>query len=90
MNLGDDEALLSLMKDAEFKSVFMGIETPDVDLLEMTQKSQNTVKPIVERVRKVYEYGIFVSGGFIMPDEDETFVFSCAEAKSLEVQGCKK
>ena len=37
MNLGDDEALLSLMKEAEFKSVYMGIETPDAELLEMTQ-----------------------------------------------------
>jgi hypothetical protein len=28
--------------------------------------------------------------GSCKPDEDETFVFSCAEAQSLEVQGCNK
>jgi len=71
MNLGDDEPLLEMMRDAGFKSVFMGIETPDPDLLNMTQKSQNTVKPITDRVRKVYEYGIFVSGGFIMGFDNE-------------------
>jgi radical SAM superfamily enzyme YgiQ (UPF0313 family) len=71
MNLGDDEPLLDLMRQAGFKSVFMGIETPDPELLAMTQKSQNTIKPIVDRVHKVYEYGIFVSGGFIMGFDNE-------------------
>jgi radical SAM superfamily enzyme YgiQ (UPF0313 family) len=71
MNLGDDVPLLELMREAQFKSVFMGIETPDPELLEMTQKSQNTVRPITERVHKVYEHGIFVSGGFIMGFDNE-------------------
>src|SRR5690606_11173040 len=46
MNLGDDEALVSAMREAKFRFVFMGIETPDPELLLMTQKSQNTVRPI--------------------------------------------
>lgn len=71
MNLGDDEVLLAQMREAEFRIVFMGIETPDHDLLMMTQKSQNTVKPIEDRVNKIYEYGIVVTAGFILGFDGE-------------------
>jgi radical SAM superfamily enzyme YgiQ (UPF0313 family) len=71
MNLGDDEGLLAQMRDAEFRIVFMGIETPEHDLLLMTQKSQNTVRPIEERVHKIYEYGIVVTAGFILGFDGE-------------------
>lgn len=71
MNLGDDEALLAQMREAEFRIVFMGIETPDTDLLMMTQKSQNTVRPITDRVHKIYEYGIVVTAGFILGFDGE-------------------
>jgi radical SAM superfamily enzyme YgiQ (UPF0313 family) len=71
MNLADDDELLGLMRAAGFRLVFMGIETPDPDLLRMTQKRQNTMRPIVERVRKLYDYGIVVTGGFIMGFDGE-------------------
>src|SRR5690606_9483875 len=53
MNLGDDEKLLELMEQANFRYVSMGIETPDPDLLLMTQKTQNTMRPVQERVHAV-------------------------------------
>jgi radical SAM superfamily enzyme YgiQ (UPF0313 family) len=71
MNMADDLPLLQQMKEAEFKWVFMGIETPDPELLTMTQKSQNTIKPIAERVRTIYEYGIIVTAGFIIGFDNE-------------------
>ena len=71
MNMADDLPLLQQMKEAEFKWVFMGIETPDPDLLNMTQKSQNTIKPITERVRTIYDYGIIVTAGFIIGFDNE-------------------
>ncbi len=71
MNLGDDDALLQQMQEAEFRIVFMGIETPDYKLLMMTQKSQNTVKPIEDRVHKIYEYGMVVTAGFILGFDGE-------------------
>lgn len=87
MNLGDDEPLLEMMQQAGFKSVFMGIETPDPELLALTQKSQNTIKPIVDRVRKVYEYGIFVSGGFIMGFDNEKPHMDKAMIKCVDETG---
>ena len=71
MNLGDDEVLLDLMRAAEFRYVFVGIETPDPELLMKTQKSQNTMKPITDRVLKINSYGITVLAGFIMGFDGE-------------------
>ena len=71
MNLADDTQLLELMSTAEFRVVFMGIETPDPELLLKTQKSQNTIRPIVDRVKRCYEYGIIVTAGFIVGFDGE-------------------
>ena len=71
MNLADDEELLQKMQAAEFRFVFMGIETPEPELLALTQKRVNSMKPIVERVRKIYEHGISVTAGFIFGFDNE-------------------
>jgi radical SAM superfamily enzyme YgiQ (UPF0313 family) len=66
MNLADDLKLMELMQNAGFRFVFVGIETPDPDVLIKTQKTQNTMKPIVDRINTIYEYGMMVSAGFII------------------------
>ncbi len=66
VNLADDDELLGLMQACEFRYVFLGIETPDPAVLRQTQKSINTVKPLIERVRRLYESGISVTAGFIL------------------------
>jgi radical SAM superfamily enzyme YgiQ (UPF0313 family) len=71
MNIGDDDVLLDLMRRCDFRFIFMGIETPNRDLLMMTQKSQNTMKPMVERIRNIYRRGIIVSAGFIIGFDNE-------------------
>lgn len=71
MNLGDDDALLQAMATAEFRMVFMGIETPSKELLLKTQKSQNTVGPIATRVRNIFRHGIGVNAGFILGFDGE-------------------
>jgi len=71
MNLGDDERLLFLMQRAEFRYVFIGIETPDPELLMMTQKSQNTMRPITQRIDNIYRFGISVAAGFIIGFDNE-------------------
>lgn len=71
MNLADDDELLRMMQKVDFRFVFMGIETPDPDLLAVTQKKMNSMKPIVERVHHVYEHGISISAGFILGFDNE-------------------
>ena len=71
MNLADDLELLRLMRDCDFRHVFMGIETPEPDLLAVTQKRVNSMRPMVERLQVVYDHGISVAAGFIFGFDGE-------------------
>lgn len=66
INLADDDELLQLMQDVQFRYVFLGIESPDEETLIHTQKRINTVQPIIQRVRKIYAHGISIAAGLII------------------------
>ena len=66
VNLADDDELLQLMRDCQFRYVFCGIETPDPEVLAQTQKRINSVKPLTDRIQKIYDAGISVTAGFII------------------------
>jgi radical SAM superfamily enzyme YgiQ (UPF0313 family) len=72
LNLADDNELLDLMRDANFKSVFLGIETPSIASLKECGKFQNTKKDLVESVRTIHQHGIKVMGGFIVGFDNDT------------------
>lgn len=71
VNLADDDELLELMQECQFRYVFLGIETPDPEVLKQTQKRINTVKPLIDRIRKLYSAGISVTAGFILGFDSE-------------------
>ncbi len=71
VNLADDDELLQLMNACQFRYVFLGIETPDNDVLAQTQKRINTVRPLIERIHKIYAAGISVTAGFILGFDSE-------------------
>ena len=71
LNLADDEEFLGLMRDAGFFGVFVGIESPDPDVLAATQKKQNIKRDIATNIHKIQSYGIFVVGGFIVGFDNE-------------------
>jgi len=76
INLADDPALLQLMKEAGFASVFLGIETPDESSLAAANKLQNTRRDLLDSVATIQQYGIEVMGGFILGfDTDREDVF---------------
>src|SRR5215213_3396058 len=76
VNLADDDELLALMKRANFRRVFLGIETPVEESLKETQKSQNTRRSLIESVRKIQGYGMEVMAGFIVGfDHDPADIF---------------
>ena len=76
VNLADDDELLSMMKRANFRRVFLGIETPVEASLKETQKSQNTKRSLIDSVRKIQSYGMEVMAGFIVGfDNDPADIF---------------
>jgi radical SAM superfamily enzyme YgiQ (UPF0313 family) len=76
VNLADDDELLALMKRANFRRVFLGIETPVEESLKETQKSQNTRRSLIESVRRIQSYGMEVMAGFIVGfDHDPADIF---------------
>jgi len=72
MDLASDEELLSLMSQANFNKVFLGIETPNVESLKECGKVQNIEIDMAEAVKKINGYGIRVMGGFIVGFDSDT------------------
>jgi radical SAM superfamily enzyme YgiQ (UPF0313 family) len=75
VNLADDEPLLASMRDAGFRRVFLGIETPVEQSLKEAQKSQNRGN-LLDSVNRIQSYGIEVMAGFIVGfDNDPEDIF---------------
>jgi hypothetical protein len=90
INLADDDALLALMRDANFVSVFVGIESPDTETLVSAQKKQNTRRSLADSVHKIYRAGMYVHAGFIVGFDSEKqgtaeAMIECVEATSVPV-----
>jgi radical SAM superfamily enzyme YgiQ (UPF0313 family) len=77
INLADDSELLELLYQANFRSVFIGIETPRQDSLIETKKFQNTVGDSLEaKLARIRDAGLEVSAGFIVGfDHDDAQIF---------------
>jgi radical SAM superfamily enzyme YgiQ (UPF0313 family) len=71
INLADDDELLQLMRDVDFRLVFTGLETPEDDVLEKANKKTNMHRSIVEATKKISSYGMVVNAGFIIGFDNE-------------------
>lgn len=71
VNLAEDSELLDLMAQSGFYGVFLGIETPDQDSLQVTRKYQNTRNPLVEACRTINKSGLLIYAGFILGFDGE-------------------
>ncbi|MCA1557277.1 MAG: DUF4070 domain-containing protein, partial [Acidobacteria bacterium] len=76
VNLAEDDRLLEMMRRANFRRVFLGIETPVEESLKEAQKGQNTRRDLLASVRKIQSYGMEVMAGFIVGfDNDPEDIF---------------
>lgn len=71
LNLADDAELMAMMSRAGFLGVFVGIESPDEDVLNATKKKQNTRRDIATSVHQIYGSGLSVMAGFIVGFDEE-------------------
>ena len=84
INLADDDELLNLMRQANFFTVFVGIESPDPKTLIHTKKKQNTRRNLADSVHKIYRAGMFVTAGFIVGFDSEEGSIADAMADFIE------
>ncbi len=87
VNLADDDELLQLMQDCDFRYVFLGIETPENDTLALNNKNQNVNRPVTEAVRKILSYGMVSNGGYIIGFDSESSRIASNMIDSIQASG---
>lgn len=90
INLADDDALLRMMREANFELVFIGIESPNVETLISAQKKQNTRRNLADCIAKIRAFGFTVTAGFIVGFDTEKDgvaeeMVACIEAASIPI-----
>ena len=88
INLAEDDGLLRMMEEVDFRYVFLGIETPENAVLEGINKRQNIDKSVLDAVKKINAYGMVVNAGFILgldgeTDATATNMISCIEDSGI-------
>ncbi|HIK05194.1 MAG TPA: DUF4070 domain-containing protein [Trichormus sp. M33_DOE_039] len=71
VDLAQDQELLDLMVESGFSAVFLGIETPDEDSLQLTKKFQNTRSSLTDAVQTIIKAGLRPMAGFIIGFDGE-------------------
>lgn len=72
INLADDAELMKMMADAGFRSLFVGIETPQEDSLKDSRKTQNLKRDLLETIQLLHLKGFTIYGGFILGFDTDT------------------
>jgi hopanoid C-2 methylase len=72
LNIAKQPDILSLMREARFEAVFVGIETPDLESLRAINKQHNASLPMMEAIRTINSYGLEVASGIILGLDSDT------------------
>jgi hopanoid C-2 methylase len=75
LNIAKQDEILSLMREASFVGIFVGIETPEADALTAMRKGQNNSLPMMDAIKTLNNYGLEVVSGIILgldTDSDDT------------------
>ncbi len=77
VNLADDAELIEMMVQANFRQVFVGLESPRAESLIETLKFQNTRgDSLLEKIGRIRDGGLVLQAGFIVGfDNDDPRIF---------------
>jgi len=64
--LGQDRNMIDLLTAANFGNIFIGIESPDADVLMDTRKYHNLQNPLKNSVTEINKNGLIVLGSFML------------------------
>jgi len=87
INLAREPELLGLMRDCDFRYVFVGIESPEDAVLAQASKTQNRSVSVPGAVRTLVEHGLIVNGGFILGMDGESSSAARSVAGLIEEAG---
>jgi len=71
VNLGQDRELIDLMTEANISHVFVGVESPDEDILRASHKNQNVQNPLIDSLNNMNRNGLSVMASFIIGFDGE-------------------
>jgi len=66
VNLGQDREMVDLLTAANFSTVFLGVESPDEELLELNRKYQNLKNPAGESLTNISANGLTPMASFVL------------------------
>ncbi|KAB1068707.1 B12-binding domain-containing radical SAM protein [Methylobacterium planeticum] len=72
LNMAKQPDILALMREANFMTVFVGIETPEEEALAGIDKKHNAAVPMYEAIETLNGYGLEVTSGIILGLDSDT------------------
>ena len=72
LNIAKQTGILALMREACFKAIFVGIETPEADALKAMRKEHNAALPMMQAVETINRYGMEITAGIILGLDTDT------------------
>jgi radical SAM superfamily enzyme YgiQ (UPF0313 family) len=72
LNIARQTHILELMREARFDTIFVGVETPELNALEAMHKRHNAALPMVEAIQTLNRYGMEVVAGIILGLDTDT------------------
>ena len=72
LNMAKQPEILELMRQANFMTVFVGIETPETEALKGIDKTHNAAVPMYEAIETLNAYGLEVTSGIILGLDSDT------------------
>ena len=71
VNLGHDLALIDLLTAANFSTIFLGVESPDEELLKRNRKYQNVSNPVAQSLANITANGLTPMASFVLGFDGE-------------------
>jgi radical SAM superfamily enzyme YgiQ (UPF0313 family) len=72
LNIAKQPEILQMMREACFDTVFVGIETPELNALRAMRKQHNASLPMMEAIETLNSYGLEVVSGIILGLDSDT------------------
>jgi radical SAM superfamily enzyme YgiQ (UPF0313 family) len=71
LNLGQDLEMIDLLTEANFVTVFIGVESPDEEVLNFNRKYQNVKNPLAQSLTNICANGLSLMISFVFGFDNE-------------------